>query len=305
MRKKESIMKKQLLFASLLTLFARPAYSMNLPAVDEQEEEAWDPEEYEKNSRGQLGAGKIMLAECPIPEGVTVVDLGCGIGNLAAHITTELGHDGFVIGVDNDARMIDYAKTKHESLFHLTFQKLNATNLSGIDDGSIGYFISIYCLSWVKTLDEMKMIMKEVARCLQPGGQFIARFTINHSAERNIPYLHAIDDVVTQDKWSHYYKGNVPLVNRLDIKDYEAALQEAGLQGEVTTVKLASFKLEREKLGQGLMSLPTGKLIPANRREEFFDEIREALSNYAEKDADGNFVLAGNPCVIKAFKPIL
>ncbi len=292
-------MKKQLFFVSLLTLFATSAHSMNKQGYDEQE--AWGPEEYDKNSQGQLQAGIEMLAEEQIPPNATVVDFGCGTGNLAAHIATKIVPQGRVIGFDIDRNMIDYAKTKHDMIPNLEFRH----NFFGVlQENSVDCIISIYCLSWIKEFDNITAVMKEAARCLKPGGQFVARFSIKHSDEHPLPFFRSVDEVIDEGRWWPFYRGAVPLVNSFDVQDYARAMLDGGLYGRVFVVELPEYPCSRELIEDRLMSLPTGRMIPKPCRPKFFDDILESLEKYAQKNAKGDFLLVGKDCIIKAQKQI-
>ena len=80
----------------------------------------WDSETYAEKFDfvHQYGQGVLELLD--LKEGMTVVDLGCGNGNLTDRLS-RMGAD--VIGLDDSAEMIRRAKKEYPAL---TFQQANA-----------------------------------------------------------------------------------------------------------------------------------------------------------------------------------
>ncbi len=245
-----------------------------------------------------------MVAGYGLKADAAVVDLGSGTGNLAAHIATNIVPQGRVLGFDKHSGMVAYAKEKHKDIPNLEFHE---NFFDALPDNSVDYIFAIYSYCWVKKLggsDGIKAIMQESARVLKPGGHLEARFTIKHTDEHPVAFFQSVQDVATSKKWAQFYEGSVVLANDLDICDYEAALDEAGLHHAVYIEKLLPHACSCALMTKGLLSLPIAQLIPQDRQQEFFDDIAQALEKYAEKNEAGEFLLTGKPCVIKAFKSV-
>src|SRR6185436_19373552 len=72
--------------------------------------DAWDPKQYErfKSERERPGWDLIDLLEKK--DGVKVIDLGCGTGELTRRLHDAIGA-GQTVGIDSSAAMLDKART--------------------------------------------------------------------------------------------------------------------------------------------------------------------------------------------------
>lgn len=126
--------------------------------------QTWNAANYAQNGAfvHELAGGVVeWLAPQP---GETILDLGCGDGQLTARLTT-LGAS--VCGVDASPAMIAAARIQG-----IDAQVASAEHLP-FADASFDAVFSNAVLHWVRDHDAM---MKEVRRVLRPGGRFVAEF---------------------------------------------------------------------------------------------------------------------------------
>ncbi len=76
---------------------------------------SWDSAQYLRYAGPRLRPGLDLLARLSVDRVETVLDLGCGPGNLTA-VIAERWPDARVIGVDSSTDMLDRARTDHPSL---------------------------------------------------------------------------------------------------------------------------------------------------------------------------------------------
>jgi SAM-dependent methyltransferase len=93
------------------------------------------------------------------PPGRATLDIGCGEGRVGAELQ-RLGHK--VIGVDSSARMVEFARERHEAIV------ADATALPFAD----GAFDLVLAYMSLMNLDDMEGGVREAARVLEPGGRF-------------------------------------------------------------------------------------------------------------------------------------
>jgi ubiquinone/menaquinone biosynthesis C-methylase UbiE len=98
--------------------------------------------------------------------GERVLDLGCGTGTMAAQIA-ETG--AIVTGTDRSAEMIRQAREKHPAL---KFTVMDARELE-FAGGQFDAVFSNAALHWIK---EPELVIEGIAKCLEPGGRFVAEF---------------------------------------------------------------------------------------------------------------------------------
>ncbi|MFB4166538.1 class I SAM-dependent DNA methyltransferase [Virgibacillus sp. JSM 102003] len=100
----------------------------------------------------------------------TIVDLGCGTGQ----ITTRLAREGYhMTGVDYSSDMLSYAEQR-ASMERLPVQWINQdlTNLSGIinQDAAVSY---CDVMNYITEEDDLRTVFQNIADLLKVGGLFI------------------------------------------------------------------------------------------------------------------------------------
>lgn len=104
-----------------------------------------------------------------IKPGYSVLDIGCGTGNLTVRI---LGKGAKVVGIDVNPDMIRIAKQKIEkSGFQdsAEFREEGVSELSSESDSEFDAVVSGLCFSELSN-DERKFALKQIYRILKPGG---------------------------------------------------------------------------------------------------------------------------------------
>ncbi|MBU0551127.1 metalloregulator ArsR/SmtB family transcription factor [Myxococcota bacterium] len=110
-----------------------------------------------------VGASLDALAGL-LPPAWTVVDLGCGAGELLARLSGHLTH---VIGVDQSEAMLAAAALATEGRHNVTLRQGDLAALP-LDSASVDAALMILALSYV---DEPEAAILEMARVLRPGGR--------------------------------------------------------------------------------------------------------------------------------------
>jgi SAM-dependent methyltransferase len=108
-------------------------------------------------------------AIAPLPNGATVVDIGCGAGTDLLLAARQVGPSGRAIGVDMTEAMRQRAAAGAEQcgLHHVDIRPGDATSLP-VDAASVDIVISNGVLNLVP---EKERAVAEIARILKPGGR--------------------------------------------------------------------------------------------------------------------------------------
>jgi SAM-dependent methyltransferase len=129
---------------------------------------------------------EFLVNKLPNEKGLSLLDLGCGTGSLAAALTEK---DYTVVGIDNDPKMIEVAQSKHKGknpvFFVEDMRKLQRSFKAESFD-------AIYCfgnsLVHLGNPDEIENLFQVVRSLLKPGGKFFGQI---------INYRRIFDKMVT------------------------------------------------------------------------------------------------------------
>ena len=100
----------------------------------------------------------------------TVVDIGCGPGNLASTLSKR---GAYVTGTDKSASWISFCKKKYTENKHLKFVTADGGKMPFIKSHSVDVVIMNLVLPNVDSLKGVTQIFKEVGRILKKDGVFI------------------------------------------------------------------------------------------------------------------------------------
>jgi ubiquinone/menaquinone biosynthesis C-methylase UbiE len=119
------------------------------------------------------------LAELGVGPNETVLDIGCGTGNLTRAVLARLGRRGRVVAVDFAVRMIDLARRNVPDP-RVEWHVADARSLP-LPDGSCD---RVFCFSVWPHFDDREAVATELRRVLRPGGclhvcHLLARAKIN------------------------------------------------------------------------------------------------------------------------------
>lgn len=123
---------------------------------------------------GGLFVYEAMLAL--LPSHWTVVDLGCGTGQITA---TLAGHVLRVIGVDASEAMLRAAGKQTAGLKNVTLRR-DDLEAVGIEDGSCDAALIVLVLTYVA---DVSAVLSEAARILRPGGRLVVVDLLRHDRD--------------------------------------------------------------------------------------------------------------------------
>jgi ubiquinone/menaquinone biosynthesis C-methylase UbiE len=112
---------------------------------------------------------RAVLARLPAMPGARCLDLGCGQGN-----TTRLLADALqpadCVGIEYDARLVDYAASHPDNPLNVRFQQGDATTLP-FPDAS---FDVVFCRYLLIHIADPTVVVREMLRVVKPGGAVVA-----------------------------------------------------------------------------------------------------------------------------------
>jgi len=151
---------------------------------------AWDPQQYLAFAAPRLQPAIDLLARIPLDDPTTVVDLGCGPGNVTPLLRSRWP-DAQIVGLDNSDEMLARAR---EAVPDATFEKVDVAHWQPPHKFDVVF--SNAALQWIKGHDTL---FPAVASQVAPGGILAIQIPRNFEAPSHSLMLEVIREGPWQD----------------------------------------------------------------------------------------------------------
>ena len=130
--------------------------------------------DWEAIRREQYGRRfELSAALALLPQDATVVDLGCGTGEMLAELAPFAGR---VIGVDDNTAMLKSARRRTSGFDNVTLRQ-GTLDAVPLDDGSCDAALCVLALSYTS---DPTAVVAEAGRILKPGGRLVVVDVLAH-----------------------------------------------------------------------------------------------------------------------------
>lgn len=186
--------------------------------------------DYERiSATRQFQSGQRLAAELGIVPGERVLDLGCGTGLLAEHISDLVGRQGSVVGIDPLPLRIELARSKQRP--NLSFEVGDAFHLDMLQDSSFDVVIMNAVFHW---LPEKTRPLLECARVLHPGG----RVGIGTMLKGHRTRVHQIaSKVLSEPPFDRFPRPRAQLTFPVDAEEMRAFFEMTGFSALLIEVR--------------------------------------------------------------------
>ena len=121
----------------------------------------------------QRSWGRKLIENVQPRLGNVILDLGCGTGELSAHLAELVGRDGKVVAVDPDTARVKLAQKTHGGISNLAIQEGSASNFPGMGSQCYDVVFSNFVLHWIQDKHEA---FKNSFQSLKPGGKILLSY---------------------------------------------------------------------------------------------------------------------------------
>jgi len=244
----------------------------------------WDAKDYHKSSSEQQKWARELIAKLNLKGNERVLDIGCGDGKVTAELAGLLPQ-GSVLGIDNSAGMIDFARKSHppENFPNLSFRVKDTRQLDF--NGEFDIVVSFACLHWV--IDH-RPVLEGIKRSLKPAGRILLQF----GGKGNITaILDITEKIISGGKWHRYFTGMSFPWGFYGPDEYRDWLEHTGFK--VKRVELfPKDALHKGKEGlagyvRTTAGLPYIQRLPEDMKQKFINEVVEWYVEVHPPDSEG------------------
>jgi trans-aconitate 2-methyltransferase len=227
----------------------------------------WNPDRYEQFQKERFQPFDDLVRLLKPREGMRIVDLGCGTGELTGRLSDALpGSD--VTGIDSSAEMLARAE-KHRRR-GLAFERRAIESVAGDWD----LVFSHAALQWV---DDHQHLIPRLFRLVRPAGQLAVQLPSNHDHASHL----FIREVAGEEPFHRALGGWTRRSPVLPVEAYAELLYESGAEEIVVFEKVYPHVLESSDAladwTSGTVLVPYFERLPKDLHEPFMKRYRERL----------------------------
>jgi trans-aconitate 2-methyltransferase len=196
----------------------------------------WNPDTYHKFQAQRAAPFEDLVKLINVRDGLRVIDLGCGTGELTARLADMLPHSE-VVGIDNSAEMLERARSLER--YNLRFEQMSIEDV--IDDpenrGGWDVVFSHAAIHWV---EDHERLIPALLGLVRNGGQIAVQMPSNHSH-----FTHqTITALASSEPYRTALDGWVRVPPVLSIERYAEMLFEGGAEDITVMEKIYPHILE-------------------------------------------------------------
>jgi trans-aconitate 2-methyltransferase len=230
----------------------------------------WNPDVYHKFQKERSAPFDDLLSLIKCRDGLRVIDLGCGTGELTRRLADALPKSD-VLGIDSSLEMLARATTY--SSRGLVFEHQSIETVTGQWD----VVFSHAAIHWV---DHHEALIPHLLSLVSPGGQLVVQIPSNHNHLTHI----LIRKLAAEEPFRTALNGWVRLSPVLSIEQYADILYVHGASDITVFEKVYPHVLDNADAladwTSGTVLVPYFERLPQDLHEPFMQTYRERLREH-------------------------
>jgi trans-aconitate 2-methyltransferase len=227
----------------------------------------WNPDRYRQFKKERFEPFDDLLRLVKRREGMRVIDLGCGTGELTARLAEALP-GSLVTGIDSSSEMLERAKKQERTGLRFAQGSIESV------DGEWDLVFSHAAIQWV---DDHQSLIPRLLGLLRPGGQLAVQLPSNHD---HISHT-LIVEIACEEPFRAALGGWTRRSPVLSLQAYAELLYRAGVDEMVVFEKVYAHVLESSDAladwTSGTALVPYFERLPDSLHEPFMQRYRERL----------------------------
>lgn len=228
----------------------------------------WSPERYHQYRNERFAPFEDLLALVNIRDGMKVVDLGCGTGELTRRLADMLPKSE-VVGIDSSPEMLECAREQARDCLSFELGSIESV------EGQWDLVFSHAAIQWI---DDHRALIPRLLSLVSPGGQLVVQLPSNHEH----PTHTLIRELAAEEPFVSALSGWNRLSPVLSISEYAELLHENGGTELTVFEKVYPSLLDNSaalaEWTQGTALVPYFERLPEKLHEPFMNRYREKLA---------------------------
>jgi trans-aconitate 2-methyltransferase len=233
----------------------------------------WNPDTYHKFQAERFAPFDDLVETIRVREGMRVLDLGCGTGELTSRLAFMLPGSE-VLGVDNSTEMLERAQPLAREGLRFEHHTIEEIARDSSQRGAWDLVFTNAALQWV---DDHEWLIPAVIALVKPGGQIAVQMPSNH-----LHYSHlAAIEVASTEPYKSALGGWVRQPPVLGIERYAEMLYASGASPITVFEKIYPHVLEDADAiadwTRGTLCVPYFERVPDDLQHRFDEDYRAKL----------------------------
>ena len=227
----------------------------------------WNPDRYHQFQAQRAAPFDDLVALINVREGLSVVDLGCGTGELTRRLADSLpGSD--VLGIDSSAEMLHRAAEYDRPGLHFEI---------GVIEKVLGAWDLVFSHAAIQWVDDHHALVPRLYGLVRPGGQLAVQLPSNHGHATH----RLIAEIAGEEPFRTALGGWTRHSPVLAIDEYADLLYDCGAEDITVIEKVYPHVLENADAmadwTSGTALVPYFERMSEEMRQAFMAEYRKRL----------------------------